>query len=260
MSPPRLLVKKFALSHCKRELGTIAAAAAVLFMAIGLAASPAGAATTQVTHLATSNAASSTVKLHSFLPTLKFTKSAGVQHSAEVVQLSAAQCRAAQAALKLAQPGAAPMKKCEIGIGLVVRLVSHTAVRSNRAMSPDTTWYTYNEQATGCFGDSAILTGPTNSFSCTAEGYVGISDQFATNGSWLNLHWETPYDYASTGFGFSQTWIGVSGNNTSYMVVGNNWNWSEFIIGDGTMQLRIYNWPCGGLSVCVSPATYWQGV
>jgi hypothetical protein len=221
-------------------------------MGIGLAANPAFAASAPAGHAAPS------VNLHSFLPSLKISRSPGVQHSVTMVKLSPAQCRIARAEIRRAQPESAPMRKCEIGVGVTVRAVSHRTIRSK--MTPAVTWTTYNETATGCFGDSAILRGPTSSFSCTAEGYVEISAQFATNGSWLNLHWETPEQYASTGFGFSLTWLGVSGNNTSYMVVGGNWNWSEFIIGSGTMELRIYNWPCGGQDVCVSPDTYWQGV
>jgi hypothetical protein len=253
MSPPRLPAEKSILRHGKRGLGTIAASAAVLFMGIGLAAGPAFAASAPAVH-----AAPSVVNLRSFLPALKISRSPGVQHSVETVRLAPAQCRIARAEIRRAEPESAPMKKCEIGIGLTVRAVGHRTARSNA--NPDVTWYTYNETATGCFGDSAVLGEPNNSFSCTAEGYVEISDQFATNGSWLNLHWETPEQYASTGFGFSRTWLGVTGNNTSYMVVGGNWDWSEFIIGSGTMELRIYNWPCGGLNVCVSPDTYWQGV
>jgi hypothetical protein len=258
---PRRQVKDSILGNNKLGLAAIAASAVVAFVGIGLAAGPALAAPARVALPVASHAAPASAKSSSFaLPVMRMDQASAVQHSAEVMPLSASQCRVARADVLRAQPGAAPMQKCEIGIGLVVHRVSHTVVRPHGINSPAVTWYTYNEKATGCFGDSAILSGPTNSFSCTAEGYVGISDQFATNGSWLNLHWETPYDYASTGFGFSQTWMGVSGNNTSYMVVGNNWNWSEFIIGDGTMQLRIYNWPCGGLDVCISPATYWQGI
>jgi hypothetical protein len=236
----------------------MAASAAALFMVIGFAANPAVASSARAAHSAGSDAAL-TPHSSSALRALKTAQSSAVQHSARVVKLSAAQCSAAKAAIQRADPTAAPMKKCEIGIGLTLRPVKHAGVRSNSRVSPDT-WYTYTEQATGCFGDAARLGGPTSSFSCTAEGYVGITDAFATNGSWLNLHWETPYHYASTGFGFTQTWLGVTGNNTSYMVVGNNWDWSEFLIGDGSMELRIYNWPCGGLSVCVSADTYWQGV
>jgi hypothetical protein len=45
------------------------------------------------------------------------------------------------------------------------------------------------------------------------------------------------------------------------MVVGDNWDWSDFIIGDGSMQLRIYNRPCDtGYDVCVSADSYWQDV
>jgi hypothetical protein len=253
MSPPRLLAEKSILRHGKRGLGTIAASAAVLFVGIGLAASPAFATSAPAAH-----GTRSAMNLRSFLPSFKVSQSSGTQHSIETVRLSAAQCRIARAEIRRAQPDAAPMKKCEIGIGIAVRVVGHRTVRP--IMSPAVTWTTYNETATGCFGDSAILSGPNSSFSCTAEGYVELTDQFATNGSWLNLHWETPEQYASTGFGFSRTWLGVSGNNTSYMVVGGNWDWSEFIIGSGTMELRIYNWPCGGQDVCVSPDTYWQGV
>ena len=224
-----------------------------LLIAIVTVAGPATAASAGATGLGVSHVALPAVQGHLVpLPELKINRSAAVQHATGIVKLSAAQCRSARAV--------APMKKCEIGFGIVTR----PAPGVTAATAAATHWYTLNDEVTACFGDSANLSGPNHSFSCTAQGYVGFNDQYATNGSWLNLHWVTPIHYASSpGFSFTQTWLGNTGNNTEKMSVGNNWDWGESFIGSGTMQLRVwYEARCGPIwtIVCTQWAAYWQGV
>jgi hypothetical protein len=231
----------------------IAMSTAALLITIGTVAGPATAASAGATGPGASHVALPAVQGHLVaLPALKFNRPGAVQHATEIVKLSAAQCRSAR--------DVAPMKKCEIGFGIMMR----PAPVLTAATAAATHWETLDEEVTACFGDSANLHGPNNSFSCTAEGYVGFNDEFATNGSWLNLHWVTPIHYASSpGFSFTQTWIGDSGNNTEKMSVGNNWDWGESFIGSGTMQLRVwYEAHCGSAwqVVCTQWAAYWQGV
>jgi hypothetical protein len=176
----------------------------------------------------------------------------GIEHQSEVAALPTAECAAFKTALQKAHGGSTA--KCEVGIGLVTRSVSGARV-SGHAVPASGTWYTYEEQATACFGDQATWNGPNSSYSC-AEGYVGMSDEFAWNGDWINLHWENPY-YASTkGYGFTRTWYGVTGNNTPDMTVGDNFNYT-YLLGTGTMELRIHNSTCPGY-VCESAQAWWQ--
>lgn len=249
MPARRRVATKLILHHGKRGLGTIAASAAALLMALGLAASPAVAA--PAAHPAASHTPL-TVKIHSFsLSSLKISLSPGVQRRTEVVKLSAAQCAILRNTMRRAHGGAAAMKKCEIGVGITARSAGPQVADG---------WQDFYAQATACFGDQAIFGGPTNSASCTAEGYTGIEEEFAGNGSWMNLHWETPYYYASQKFSFTRDWLGVTGNNSTYMVVGDNWDYSSPIEGTGTMELRIYNQYCDrGAYMCFVAAAYWQG-
>jgi hypothetical protein len=151
--------------------------------------------------------------------------------------------------------------KCEIGIGIIARSVGHATVRSNAPAATASSWQDFYAQAIACFGDPATFSPPNNSASCTGEGYVGIQESFAGNGSWMNLHWETPIHYASQGFSFTKTWIGVGGNNTTHMSVGDNWDYTSPIVGQASMQLRIWNNYCnGGASMCFKTSAYWQTV
>jgi hypothetical protein len=197
---------------------------------------------------ATSHAIMPTAKGRTVLSSLKAAP-AKAQHQAAVVKLSPAQCQAAKAALPRMNPDAAPMKKCEIGIGLALRPVSGSPISAG--------WYTYTEQLTACWGAGAYWGGKNGSFSC-AEGYIQLTYQFATNGSWLNLHWESAGSATSPTFSLTKTWQGVTGNNTSSMVPGADWNWGD-LLGSGTVELRAYNRPCGGFKVCATAAAYWQG-
>jgi len=142
------------------------------------------------------------------------------------------------------------MKNCEVGIGLEL---------SPAQASPELAagWYTYTETVTACWGAGAYYGGKNGSFSCS-EGYIQMTYQFATNGSWLNKHWIDPNYGTSPTFSLTQTWQGTSGNNSSKMVVGVNWNWGD-LLGSGTVELRATNWPCGGFNVCASAKAYWHG-
>jgi hypothetical protein len=238
-----------------RRLAAILGFMAAFLMTIGIAANPAAAAPSQTRQPAASGSVLSALKVS--LPTLRFSSSSEVQFRSGVTKLSAGQCSAIRAAMQRAH--AAPMAKCEIGIGIVVRPVK-SAQASVQGITPASgTWYTYEEQATACWGDNAIWNGPNSSASCHVEGYFGISDEFASNGHWLNLHWENPYHATSLGFSISKTWSGVTGNNTADMVVGQNVNYSAPKGAQaGTAEIRIYNAVCQGYYTCESASAWWQ--
>jgi hypothetical protein len=172
------------------------------------------------------------------------------QHQSTTLTLPPAQCRAANASLQQTGSVAAPMKNCEVAVDLVV---------SPASASPEAAaagWYTYTETVTACWGAGAYFGGKNGSFSC-GEGYVQMTYQFATNGSWLNMHWITPKYGTSPTYSVTRTWKGTGGNNSSYMTAGVDWNWGD-LLGSGTVQLRAANWPCGGFKVCALPKAYWQ--
>jgi hypothetical protein len=171
------------------------------------------------------------------------------QHQATTLSLSPAQCQAAKAALARTDPAAAPMKKCEVGIGIALSPVGASPALAG--------WYTYTLKTTACWGAGAYWGDKNGSFSC-AEGFIQMTYQFATNGSWLNLHWIDPNSGTSPTFSLTKTWQGVGGNNTSNMAVGVNWNWGD-LLGSGTVELRAYNKPCGGFKVCATAVAYWHG-
>jgi hypothetical protein len=224
-------------------------AAAPLFTVMAVGATAQASSAVSARPGATSHAIMLTAKGHTVLSFLKGAP-AKAQHQSTVVKLSPAQCQAAKAAHTRMNSDAIPMKKCEIGVGLALRPAS-----GSRTISDG--WYTYTGQLTACWGDQAHWGGKNGSFTC-GEGYIQLTYQFATNGSWLNLHWESPGDAATRTFSLSETWQGVTGNNTSYMVPGANWNWGD-VTGSGTVELRAYNRPCGGFKVCATAAAYWQG-
>lgn len=244
-------MKKITTDRDRRRLSAISALVAASLMAIGLAAKPASAAAAHPAGPAASPAGPATAK--AVIPSLQFNSSARVQYRSGAVAIPAAQCSAIRTAMKRAHETAIP--KCEIGIGLAVWPVRN-ARASAQAAPASGTWYTYEEQATACFGDNAIWNGPNGSFSCS-EAYFGMSDQFATNGHWLNLHWENPYFATTKGFGLSKTWSGVTGNNTADMVVGDNYNYT-YPLGSGTAELRIYNAVCQNYYTCESASAWWQ--
>jgi hypothetical protein len=225
--------------HGKRKLGALAASAAsLLIMLVGVAASPALAAPAPAVHLA----------------------SPPVQSRINVVHLAAAQCRDLGKAIRQTQPGAAPMKKCEIGTAVFVQPIGRTTSHSGAAAAAASSWQDFYAYAIDCFGDTPVWNAPSNSASCEDEGYVGLQEEFAGNGSWMNLHWINPTHYASQKFSFTKTWQGVSGNNTTKMTTGDNWDYSSPIEGTGSMELRIVNYYChGGASMCFVAEDWWQG-
>jgi hypothetical protein len=195
--------------------------------------------------------------MHISFPVLRFKPSSRAQFGSAVTKLSAAQCSSLKAAMNQADAPAAA--KCEIEVDVVLHPVKSAQTDALAATPASGTWYTYEEQATACWRDNAIWNGPNSSASCRDEGYFGITDQFATNGHWLNLHWENPYAATSIGFTLNKTWAGVTGNNTDDMTVGDNYNWYEpKNIETGTAELRIYNGVCDGYYTCESASAWWQ--
>ena len=261
MPTARRAAKKFFMHPGRQRLGTIAVSVAALFMTIGVASNPALAASARAAYPATSHVGTSAIKLPSLrLPSLKAAPSSGPQHRVGVVKLSAAQCDVISNSIQRTHPGAVPMRRCMIGVGIIARPVGHPAVHSNSSATASSAWQNFYAEAVACFGDTPVFGGPSNSASCEDEGWVGIQEWFAGNGSWMNLHSINPIFYASTKFGFTLTWKGVSGNNTTNMAVGDNWNYLSPLEGTGSMQLRIYNNYCsGGAYMCFTAKAWWQG-
>ena len=260
MSVSRQVSGKSSLGHRRQRLSVIAALVAALLMAIGIAANPALAATARTAHPAipssqTANPSSGPSAVKIPLPSFRFSDSAKVQYKSGAVNLSTAQCAAIRAALQRAHAG--PMNACRVAVGVVLRRVNSVQDSAPQATSASGTWYTFEEQATTCWGDNtALWNGPNGSASCK-EGYFGISDEFASNGSWLNLHWENPYFATTTDkITLTREWVGVSGNNTADMTVGDDYNYSD-LLGTGSAGLRIYNGACGVDYVCEQAQAWW---
>ena len=174
---------------------------------------------------------------------------ARAQHQATAVKLSPGQCQTTNVA-QGTDSGSVLIQQCESGVDVVP---------SSADASPNVAaaWGTVTFTVTACWGAGAYFGGKNGSFSCS-EGFVQMTYELATNGSWLNLHWIDPKWGTSPSFSLTKTWQGVSGNNSNYLATGVNWNWSD-LLGSGTVELRAFSKPCGGFVVCATTIAYWQG-
>ena len=187
---------------------------------------------------------------------LSLSPSATAQHKVVTIPLSPGSCAAAKREVAHADPGAAPLKRCVVGVGLVVgrsrpgpapSQASRTAPGHHAA-----TWYYNTVKATMCWGDAPIWGGPNHSFSC-AEGFVYVSGEYAYNGynawyQWIYCGWATTSNYLAS---VHPTWCGIYNNGAhnppGYMDFGLN---AEYTfgpgggLGAGTMWERIdvYYW------------------
>lgn len=173
------------------------------------------------------------------------------QHKVERIALSPQHCAAVKR--ELARTGAAPLKHCMLGVGLVVGH-PRPAPAPRQAHSAQTagaaTWYTNYVKATMCFGDSPIWGSKNSSFTCS-EGYTDVAGDYEYNGvnayeEWVSCgHW-----YLSSKSGsLTQTWCGVWNNGAKqpagYMDFGVNDDFSGIAgLGNGSAWLRIdvYYW------------------
>jgi hypothetical protein len=103
---------------------------------------------------------------------LQLNPSASGGHVSTAVPLSGPECAAMKSALTRAHPSAAPMKNCEIGVGL-----SMAPDVPTRQCGPTGRWTTCYDKGTICFGDRPMWGGKNGSFSCS-EAYVSVDGRW----------------------------------------------------------------------------------
>lgn len=100
-------------------------------------------------------------------------------HASSVVHLGARDCAALRSSLAASRPGTAPMRRCEVGVGLAPDFKTRTCAHKG-------TWTTCYDKGTICFGDAPEWGNPNGSFSCRGEAYVSV------DGRWK---YKTPHNH-----------------------------------------------------------------
>lgn len=145
------------LSSIRRGIGTaLATASAVVLLTTGGTAAASAAAPT---------APSGHVQLT--------TRMAPGAHVATTIRVGAAECAALRQRMAGPRPGARPMARCVVGLGLAAGPATST-----RNCGATGYWTTCYDKGTICFGDKPIWGGPNNSFSCQAEAYVSVDGRW----------------------------------------------------------------------------------
>jgi hypothetical protein len=164
-----------------------------------------------------------------------------IAETARVVHLSNARCAILKQAIARAHH-AVPKNDCVVGLGLSLRRVGASPLRTGPTAAGSTTqWFTYQEKATSCWFDPAIWGPKNNSFSC-GEGSVTLTAYYEFDGVKAYEVRGAPvctHGYAPT-FGIGVTRCGNTGNGSADVAIGANWDWSQAMLGGGTGWMTIY--------------------